>query len=90
MTGICHNHRPQNNPWHHEEEKQNTDCLNTIKVKQPSKMIAQLESTLRSRPQNKIPTQNLHSQWEQLQTMIKQQHNHYLRMDCNNRGLSNR
>ena len=25
MSRKCHNHRPQTNPWHHEEETQNTD-----------------------------------------------------------------
>ena len=29
LTRKCHNHALQINPWHHEEETQNTDSHNT-------------------------------------------------------------
>ena len=62
MTKKSHNHRLQTNPWHYEEETQNTGSHNTNKVKQPalflSKNIAKLEKTLRTISQNKNSTQN--------------------------------
>ena len=29
MIRKYHNHKPQTNPWHHEEEPQSTDCHKT-------------------------------------------------------------
>ena len=53
----CHNHRLQTNPRDHEEETQNANSHNTIKVKQPNSLfqetVVQQERTTMPKPQNK-------------------------------------
>ena len=36
MTRNCHNHKPQTNSWHCEEEAEIREGHNTIRVKQPA------------------------------------------------------
>ena len=64
MTRKCHNHRPQTNLLHREEETQKTDsydCKNTLKVRRPtlsssaklqnSKGLLTLQHKTRTKPQ---------------------------------------
>ena len=62
MTRKCHNHRLLTDPLYLKEGTQNTDIYNIIKVKQPAlflvKMIAELETSKKTKAQYKTPTTN--------------------------------
>ena len=72
MIRKCHNHTPQTNPRHREEEPQNTDRHKTSgrQLKQsnqfslPHQDDGKNRLTQSTEQQSKDQTQNHHKQWE--------------------------
>ena len=81
MTRKYHNHRLQTNPRHSKNRQPQHNLRKATSSLFLSKMIAKPERTPRTTPQNQGHNKKPHIEWEQQQTMNKQQQNHHPRID---------